>query len=161
MVTMWPMSSMKRTALSVSELLALTVATQFSQKMQPAHMTPRLYGTGLQPQDRGCLDMADYPNPCDTCEEAATCARGYGCEEWKNRYLYRQKQINARAKQQASGSREKQTSFAYEHPDLIRRYISGGPCAECKAQKVCDTPCPSYWRWWDARMEIARKKAGL
>ena len=102
-----------------------------------------------------------YPNPCDTCEKAGTCALGYGCAEWQTRYLYRQKQINAHANAQATRTPTVQKTFAYEHPDLIRRYIADGPCKGCRAEQVCDTPCPAYLRWWDARMEIARKKVGL
>ena len=105
--------------------------------------------------------MTDYPHPCDTCEEAATCVRGNGCDKWRIRYLYRQKQINAHARARTTKSLATQKAFAYEHPDLVRRYITHGPCEKCKAAKVCDTPCPAYLRWWDARMEIARKKAGL
>lgn len=102
--------------------------------------------------------MSNYPNPCVTCDEAGTCVRGYGCEEWRIRYLYRQKQINAHAKRRAEKPPVQKTKFVYEHPDLIRRYIANGPCKGCKVESVCDTPCPAYLRWWDAGMEIARKK---
>lgn len=105
--------------------------------------------------------MKEYPNPCDTCVEAETCVRGNGCEKWRIRYLYRQKQINAHANAQASRIPTVQKTFAYEHPDLIREYIAYGPCKGCRAEAVCDTPCLAYLRWWDARMEIARKKVGV
>lgn len=49
--------------------------------------------------------------------------------------------------------------FYYEHPERIRRYLREGVCAHCPANKVCDTPCPIYWRWWDARMEFTKKLA--
>lgn len=86
--------------------------------------------------------------------------QGNGCEAWRIRYLYRQKQINANARAQAAKGLSTQKAFAYEHPDLVRRYIADGPCKGCKAAKACDTPCPAYLRWWDARMEIARRKVG-
>ena len=35
-----------------------------------------------------------YPSPCDKCTEQKGC---HGCTDWKIRYLYRQKQINAYA----------------------------------------------------------------
>ena len=37
-----------------------------------------------------------YPNPCDTCTRKQ--CQGTNCTEWRTRYLYRQKQINAYAK---------------------------------------------------------------
>lgn len=37
-----------------------------------------------------------YPSPCEKCKRKM-CA-GKTCEDWKIRYLYRQKQINAFAK---------------------------------------------------------------
>ena len=105
--------------------------------------------------------MNIYPNPCDVCDKADSCNLGYGCEDWRIRYLYRQKQINAHAKAQAVRIPTGQKTFVYEHPDLIWRYIVDGPCKGCKAELVCDMPCPAYLNWWDARMEIARKKVVL
>jgi len=101
-----------------------------------------------------------YPNPCDTCKSAASCRLGYGCTDWQIRYRYRQKQINAYARNLLRVKITEQTKFVYQHPDVIRRYLAEGPCKACKAESVCDTPCPAYWRWWDARMQIIRKKVG-
>lgn len=100
-----------------------------------------------------------YPNPCDTCSQ---CTNTGGCEEWKIRYRYRQKQINAFAKNLAREYRNVKTQkFTYEHPDIIRQYLHDGPCAQCKAAESCETPCPAYWRWWDARMEWMKRRAGV
>lgn len=37
-----------------------------------------------------------YPSPCEKCKRKM--CSGKTCEDWKIRYLYRQKQINAFAK---------------------------------------------------------------
>lgn len=49
--------------------------------------------------------------------------------------------------------------FYYAHPDEVRRYLQEGVCGGCRAEGICDTPCPAYWRWWDARMEVAKMLA--
>ena len=36
----------------------------------------------------------NYPSPCDSCENPCNS----GCADWRIRYLYRQKQINAYAR---------------------------------------------------------------
>lgn len=102
-----------------------------------------------------------YPSPCDTCKTASSCKRGYGCVDWRIRYRYMQKQINAFARSLLQAKTTEETMFVYQHPDVIRRYLADGPCKGCKAESVCDTPCPAYLRWWDARMQITRKKVGL
>jgi hypothetical protein len=38
--------------------------------------------------------------------------------------------------------------------------LKHSPCEKCVATD-CDTPCSIYLRWYDARIELARKKAGL
>lgn len=97
-----------------------------------------------------------YPNPCDTCNH---CVKPTGCDKWKTRYRYRQKQINAFAKMQGRPKIKKDDSkFRYEHPDIIRRYLKHGPCEGCKIKDDCDTPCSAYWSWWDARIEWLREK---
>lgn len=99
----------------------------------------------------------DYPNPCYKCDKAKTCRTQHGCIDWEIRYRYRQKQINAfadRLKRRKKFAREK---FTYMHPDEARRYLKEGPCKSCKADSVCDTPCPAYLRWWDARMRLWSK----
>lgn len=102
-----------------------------------------------------------YPNPCDTCKTAASCNLGYGCADWQIRYRFRQKQINAYARNLLQVKNTEQTKFVYQHPDVILRYLADGPCKGCNAESICNTPCSAYLCWWDARMEIARKKAQL
>lgn len=102
--------------------------------------------------------MKDYPNPCDSCEKA--CSQGRGCERWRIRYLYRQKQINLYTTKSRPTvcAKDNTEYFCYEHPDTVREYIENGPCKGCYFEKTCDTPCGAYLRWWDVRMEWLRKK---
>lgn len=44
------------------------------------------------------------------------------------------------------------SKFTYPHPDMIRRYLQGGPCGLCDCAGTCEVPCEGYWQWWDARM---------
>ena len=55
----------------------------------------------------------------------------------------------------------KREKFIYEHPDAIRRYLEKGPCEKCPNADLCDTPCFSYWLWWDARMEWLKRRFGM
>lgn len=105
------------------------------------------------------MSARDYPHPCETCEKAKTCRTMTGCAAWKIRYRYRQKQINAYAK------RKKEeifaTKFAYQHPDETRRYLQQWPCEHCEQAEDCDIPCGKYMDWYNARIEVAKKKAGV
>ena len=100
--------------------------------------------------------MPDYPHPCDKCEK---CAQPYGCDEWKMRFRTIWKQFNTYPLRRY---RESKTTkkFAYEHPDLIQKYLEEGPCKYCQFEKLCEIPCPKYYCWWDARMTVLRKKYG-
>lgn len=99
----------------------------------------------------------NYPNPCDTCDKNYGCS---GCDDWKKRYRYRQKQINAFAKKACVVKVRPlpKNKFCYDHPDDVRRWLRTSPCTGCEAEAVCDTACPAYLRWYDARMQIARRK---
>ena len=95
--------------------------------------------------------MSNYPSPCDTCSQ---CTASNGCEAWRIRYLYRQKQINAYAKKIAgripTQPREK---FLYEHPDLIRNWIETDPCERCMCREWCNGSCPRKDAWKKAKEE--------
>lgn len=99
----------------------------------------------------------NYPSPCEKCPRDGSCG---GCLKWEIRYRYRQKQINAYAK--GAGAVKVKTvpenKFCYSHPDDVRRWLKESPCNGCHANAFCDTPCPIYLRWYDARMQIARRK---
>lgn len=100
----------------------------------------------------------NYPNPCDTCEE---CINSHGCEKWKIRFLTVWKQIAAYPRRQAKKNQKSRNTFQYEHPDRIRYYLGKSPCEGCKQEKLCDTPCYKYLNWYNARMEVLRKKYGM
>lgn len=99
----------------------------------------------------------NYPSPCEKCDKEYGCD---GCEAWEIRYRYRQKQINAYAAQVAQPVIVKQpeNKFCYEHPDIVRQYLKKHPCEDCVRQSWCNIPCQVYLHWYNARMEIVRKK---
>lgn len=70
------------------------------------------------------------------------------------------KQFNSYPIRQYKKSR-KLKKFAYEHPDLIKKYLDEGPCKGCEFELLCDVPCSSYYHWWDARMAVLKKKYGM
>lgn len=100
----------------------------------------------------------NYPSPCEKCDKGYGCA---GCKDWEIRYRYRQKQINAYARGACAVKVKTlpKNKFCYSHPDDVRRFLKASPCTSCSADAVCDTPCPAYLRWYDARIQIARRKA--
>ena len=105
-----------------------------------------------------------YPNPCETYTRDSCNFGGPGCDAWRVRYLYRQKQINAYARKAYAvkptvvTKTENPTHFRYQHPDEVRRYLHQSPCAGCGLEKLCDTPCAAYIKWWDTRMKWFRRE---
>ena len=99
----------------------------------------------------------NYPSPCEKCHREGKCG---GCNDWKIRYRYRQKQINAFAKKsyEVKVRPLPKNKFCYNHPDHVKRWLRESPCTGCHAETVCDVACPAYLRWYDARMQIARRK---
>lgn len=104
-----------------------------------------------------------YPDPCVGCTQRCN-SGGIGCNAWRIRYLYRQKQINAYARKAFSGELDsapaagEATHFCYPHPNDVRRYLHTSPCTGCGFEKDCVTPCGAYLRWWDERMKWFRRK---
>ena len=90
-----------------------------------------------------------YPSPCERC---SVCSCTNGCVEWRIRYLYRQKQINAYARQICQPRPVEIKAFQYAHPDEYLNYLRHSPCEGCNVNNICDTPCAAYLQWWDARM---------
>lgn len=99
----------------------------------------------------------NYPSPCDDC---AKCTRPQGCEAWRVRYRYFQKQINACARKLCERPVPQPSAdcFTYDHPDDVRRYLRSHPCKTCHLEPTCDTPCDYYLHWYDARIQYARKR---
>lgn len=107
-----------------------------------------------------------YPSPCDRCVSRICDENGSSfrsCAAWLTRYRYRQKQINAFAKklQKPTAAVPNSKVFTYSHPDDVRRYLITHPCIGCPAGSICDAPCPLYLHWYNDRIKLARKKAGL
>lgn len=105
--------------------------------------------------------MMNYPNPCNACVNGDACKTSNMCKKyqtWVNTWWSYFKGMF----QQAGGcEKTKENKFTYAHPDDIRRSLRKSPCDGCKIAEYCDTPCQVYLRWYDARMEIVRKKVGL
>lgn len=104
------------------------------------------------------MRMDKYPSPCEKCEKNST--KCIGCDAWRIRYRYRQKQINAMARRLVQPVVNK-NYFCYSHPDDVREFLQRGPCVDCKAEQLCSIPCRAYWQWWDMRMAYMRRKLGL
>ena len=99
-----------------------------------------------------------YPSPCERCDrDEYGC---HGCDKWRIRYLYRQKQINAYARKICQPQPVEVKAFRYAHPGEYRNYLRHSPCEGCKANKICNAPCAAYLQWWDARMGWVRRKYG-
>ena len=98
----------------------------------------------------------NYPSPCEKCTYAGPCNAKQGgayqmfIRSWWKHFngLY----IKLCAHKGAS------QKFVYLHPDEYRRYIEKSPCESCKAHEKCTTPCATYWKWWDERMEWHRRR---
>ena len=107
--------------------------------------------------------MFNYPNPCDSCEKEGTTSCNFrSCADyhmfmntmWKRYRAYPLRKIHAE-RQKAEGR-----FLRYEHPDVVRQYLTHSPCEGCQFELLCDVPCGAYCCWWDARMEAMRKKYG-
>lgn len=100
--------------------------------------------------------MRRLPSPCEECRRAGRC-RDMGCKQYRAWIDAQWQRLNGRF-MEAYGAGLSSDKFYYAHPEEVRRYLRQGVCHGCPAERVCGSPCPVYWRWWDARMEIARKK---
>ena len=105
-----------------------------------------------------------YPCPCLNCDRESCKENGSQfreCRKWLTWFRWWWKRFRGALKvvpQEQSTNTEK---FYYSHPDHVKRYLQFGPCAGCSAEQNCDTPCKAYLRWYNARMEITRKRVGL
>lgn len=88
--------------------------------------------------------MNDYPSPCDSCTRKH-CLKD--CTDWKIRYLYRQKQINAYAKRNGI------------MPDSPVYEPGRNPCDGCKWQETCDSICVARAKYWDDCTKEVREAA--
>ena len=97
-----------------------------------------------------------YPNPCNRCEKDCPYTL---CAEYQKYIRWWWKRFKVIFHQPVQD--RNQEKFIYAHPDQVRRYLEEGPCKGCRIKDTCDTACKAYARWWDARMEIVRKKVGV
>lgn len=105
--------------------------------------------------------MSKYPNPCDSCHRCDTCRDFRGCTDYLKRFYTIWKQFNSYpARIYKKVKNMKREKFVYEHPDIIRQYLQKGPCEECHRAETCENPCVEYLLWWDARMELLKRRWG-
>ena len=83
-----------------------------------------------------------YPDPCISCTRTA-CPKN--CGAWKQRYLYRQKQINAYARKSGIV------------PDAPAYEPGKNPCRGCRWEETCDSICVARAKYWDDCLEKVRK----
>ena len=104
--------------------------------------------------------MLNYPSPCDKCHRGEICGHQLKCKRYGMWIHTWWKWFNGRHRERKAREGRKEC-FQYKHPDEVRRYLQEHPCKGCQAEKTCDVPCVRYLRWYDARMEIVRKKVGV
>ena len=102
--------------------------------------------------------MSHVYKPCDKCTQGVCDYRR--CDAYKQWFVAAWKQFQRYIPHDYWGIHLRNSEkFAYEHPDLIRRYLQEGPCGLCVCADVCDIPCGSYLCWWDARRAWLRWQA--
>lgn len=112
--------------------------------------------------------QSNYPSPCLRCSRADTCVgytgpkgRHLWCQRYETWFKWWWKYFRKVATIGPRDLPDDPSKFRYSHPDRVKQYLQEGPCAKCSAQEYCDNPCKAYLRWYDARMEITRKKVGV
>ena len=79
--------------------------------------------------------------------------------QWELDCLQRQFKINAYARRMYTPRLRQVDKILVYHPDEHRRYLRQSPCMGCCAQNFCDRPCEVYLHWYNARMEMVRRRA--
>ena len=99
----------------------------------------------------------NYPSPCEKCGKETYCDMRK-CAEYHKWICAWWKYFNGVYRKLCAPRIEDSSKFVYSHPGEYRRYIQRGPCPDCKAHEKCNTPCATYWKWWDERMEWHRRR---
>ena len=99
----------------------------------------------------------NYPSPCEKCGKETYCDMRK-CAEYHKWICAWWKHFNGVYRKLCAPRIEDSSKFVYSHPGEYRRYIQRGPCPDCKAHEKCNTPCATYWTWWDERMEWHRRR---
>ena len=109
------------------------------------------------------MKYPEYPSPCLKCERAEVCqANGYhkNCQVWHMWWLWWWKYLQQNLGKEEPKSKER-NKFRYEHPDIIRKELAKNPCDSCFRKEFCAKPCYKYLAWYDAWVEIARRRLGM
>lgn len=98
--------------------------------------------------------MPSYPSPCLKCEKGENCYENCCAEhnKWLNWWWKRFKVM-------FKGKTRPKSTWQYEHPDLLKQYLSKKPCDSCPATD-CDVPCDDYADWFVANWDYHRKRVG-
>ena len=105
--------------------------------------------------------MPNYPSPCLKCTSSTCRENGNSyktCAEYQTWFHWWWKWFRSHIPMLAAKPQVSRDNFCYVHPDEVRRYLEVGPCKNCQIAEGCNTVCLAYARWWDARMEILRKR---
>lgn len=79
--------------------------------------------------------------------------------QWVLDCLQRQAAINSYVRQCYQPRLRTVEKILVYHPDEHRRYLRQHPCGGCPAEPFCDRPCEVYLKWYDAKLEVARKRS--
>lgn len=101
--------------------------------------------------------------PQTPCERRTRCTVTNGCKAWRALYLSRQDKINgyARAITPKPVPDGELLALRRDAPGAYLAWLRSGVCGGCVLSESCDTPCPAYLQWWDARMEHFRRRLSV
>lgn len=108
--------------------------------------------------------LSKYPSPCLSCDKEYCKKNGFSykqCAQWLTWFRWWWKRFRSAAGVIMVEVPDNPNKFRYSHPDHVKRYLQVSPCAACSVDLNCDKPCRAYLRWYDARMEIVRKKVRM
>lgn len=109
------------------------------------------------------MKQPNYPSPCLKCEKEERCfrqGRHEDCQDWRKWWLWWWKYFqNNLGKDDPAG--KKCNKFRYMHPDHIQKELAKHPCDSCFRKEFCTKPCYKYLAWYDAWVEIARRRLGV
>ena len=98
----------------------------------------------------------NYPSPCDKCTKK-TC-RELVCPEYIMFINSWWKHFNGVYVKLCTPVKLDGSKFCYENPGVYQHWIQNGPCPGCQANHKCQTPCATYWKWWNDRQEWHKRR---
>ena len=120
----------------------------------------------LEHPEIGWIERTGYPSWLQEPENGVSPEmKGGQTEEWNKtqwevHYEKRQTLINGYARRCYQPRLTVVDKIIVYHPDVHRRYLQQHPCRGCGAERFCDTPCPVYLQWYNARMAAAKVRGG-